>query len=65
MEPPFEKMEAPFEKMAAPRKKIVPLNFQTAPPFRHMGPQFGKKMLNLIKTKQKIKRALPDWCSQR
>jgi hypothetical protein len=40
--------------MAAPRKKIVPLNFQTAPPFRRTGPRFGKKMLNLIKTKQKM-----------
>jgi hypothetical protein len=47
-------MEAPFEKMAAPRKKMVPLNFQTAPPFRRTGPRFGKKMLNLIKTKQKM-----------
>ena len=40
--------------MAVPRKKMVPLNFQTAPPFRRTGPRFGKKMLNLIKTKQKM-----------
>ena len=49
MGPKPRKTEAPFEKMAAPFEKMAALNFQTAPPF-------GKMMLNLIKTKRKMKK---------